>query len=226
MPTVTFHVTKLAAAKRQLQAAIRLFFFEENELAIHTVASAVYVLLRDLKRNRGQCEAADVYCAALFYTVRDFRRGTLPADMTSDPTMMAEIKRIADQFSPITADAKLSEVQVTISAPLKKRYWDDSNQAANFLKHADRDTDGILPLEKINNELLLLKCCLAYRDIAPDDLGNEGLVFEAFIAAARNPAHQEATGSSFDSLLESMKRVPNDLRMALCYKLIVEMNAK
>lgn len=226
MPTATFHVTKIAAAKRQLQAAIRLFFFEEDELAIHTIASAVYILLRDLKRDRGQSEATDVYCAALFYVVRDFRRGTLPADMTSDLTMMAEIKRIADQFSPITADSKLSDVQVTISNSLEKRYWDNSNQAANFLKHADRDSDGILPLEKINNKLLLQKCCSAYQDIAPDDLGNEGLVFEAFIEAALNRAHQEATQTSFDSLVESMKRVPNDLRMALCYKLIVEMNAK
>lgn len=226
MPTATLHVAKMAAAKRQLQAAIRLFFFEEDELAIHTVASAVYIILRDLKDDRRQSEAADVYCAALFYTVRDFRRGTLPADMTSDPTMMAEITRIADQFSPITADSKLSDIKFTISDSLEKRYWDDCNQAANFLKHADRDPNGILPLEKINNKQLLQKCCSAYRDIAPDDLGNEGLVFEAFIAAARNPAHQEATGSSFDSLLESMKQVPNDLRMLLCYKLIVEMNTK
>ncbi len=222
MTTAALHVTKLAAAKRQLQAAIRLFFLEEDELAIHTVASAAYGLLKDLKRDRGQSEAADSYRTTFFYLVRDFRRGTLPAHMTSDPSMMAEIERIADQLSPITADSKLSDVQVTISPAVEKQYWNESNRAANFLKHADRDTDGTLPLGKIDNKLLLLKCCSAYRDIAPDDLGNEGLVFEAF-TAANNPAHQ-ATGSAFDSLLESMKRVPNDRRYALCYKVIVEMN--
>lgn len=223
MSTATLHVTKLAAAKRQLQAAIRLFFMEEDELAIHTVASAAYGLLKDLKRDRGRNEAADSYLTTFFYLVRDFRRGTLPAHMTSNPTMMAEIERIADQLSPITADSKLSDVQVTISPTLERQYWNESNQAANFLKHADRDTDRTLSLERIDNHLLLLKCCSAYRDIAPDDLGNEGLVFDVFTAAG-NPAHQ-ATGSAFDSLLESIKCVSDDRRLALCYKVIVEMNA-
>lgn len=223
MAAATLHVTKLAAAKRQLQAAIRLFFLEEDELAVHTVASAAYGLLKDLKRNRGQNEAADSYRTTFFYLVRDFRRGSLPAHLTSDPSMRAEIERIADQLSPITADSKLSDVQVAISPTLEKQYWNVSNRAANFLKHADRDTEGALPLERLDNNLLLLKCCSAYRDIAPDDLGNEGLVFEAF-TAANNPARQ-ATDSSFDSLLESMKRVPNDRRLPLCYKVIVEMNA-
>jgi len=220
--TATLHVTKLAAAKRQLQAAIRLFFMGEDELAVHTVASASYGLLKDMKQDRGLSEAADSYLVTFFYLVRDFRRGILPAQMMSDPAMMAEIERVADQLSPITADSKLSDIQVTISPSLEKKYWNDSNQAANFLKHADRDTDGTLSLENIDNNLLLLKCCSAYRDIAPDDLGNEGQVFEAFIAAD-NPAHQ-ATGSTFDSLLESMKRVTDDRRLAFCYKVIVEMN--
>jgi hypothetical protein len=61
MSAASLHVTKLAAAKRQLQAAIRLFFLEEDELAIHTVASASYGLLKDLKRDRGVSEVADVY---------------------------------------------------------------------------------------------------------------------------------------------------------------------
>ncbi len=223
MPTATLHVTKLAAAKRQLQAAIRLFFMEEDELAIHTVASASYGLLKDMKRERGQSEAADSYLTTFFYLVRDFRRGTLPNHMTSDPNIMVEIERIADQFSPITADSKYSDVRVTISPSIERQYWNESNQAANFLKHADRDTGGTLPLEKLDNHLLILKCYSAYRDIAPDDLGNEGLVFQAF-TAADNPAHQ-ATGSAFDTLLVSMKRVPSDQRLELCYKVIVEMNA-
>jgi len=223
MSTASLHVTKLAAAKRQLQAAIRIFFLEEDELAIHTVASAVYGLLKDLKRDRGQSEAADIYRTTFFYVVRDFRRGTLPPHFTSDPTIMAEVERIADQLSPITADSKLSDGEVTISPDAEKQYWNENNRAANFLKHADRDTDRTLPLERIDNNLLLLKCCSAYQDIAPDDLGNEGLVFAAF-TAANNPAHQP-TGSNFDSLVESMRRVPSEHRLELCYKVIVEMNA-
>jgi hypothetical protein len=81
MSTAALHVTKLAAAKRQLQAAIRLFFLKEDELAVHIVASAAYGLLKGLKRDRGQNEAADSYRTTFFYLVRDFRRGTLPGHL-------------------------------------------------------------------------------------------------------------------------------------------------
>ena len=223
MSTATVHINKLSAAKRQVQAAIRLFFMEEDELAVHTVAFASYGLLKDLKKHRGRSEGAESYLTTFFYLVRDFRRGTLPSHMTSDPAMMVEVERIAEQLSPITADSKLSDVQVTGSPALEKKYWNEHNQAANFLKHANQDAEGTLSLEKIDNNLLLLKCCSAYRDIAPDDLGNEGLVFEAF-TAMNNPAHQP-TDSAFDSLLQSMRRVPEERQRALCYKIIIETNA-
>lgn len=223
MSTATLHVTKLAAAKRQLQAAIRLFFMEEDELATHTVASAAYGVLKDLKRERGRSEAAESYRTMLFYLVRDFHRGTLPDHMTSDPAMMADIERVAEQLSPITADSKLEDVQVTISSDAEKKYWNESNRAANFLKHAGRDSDGTISVKQIDNHLLLMKCCSAYRDIAPDDLGNEGLVFEAFVTAG-NSSHQ-GTGSAFDSLVASMRRVPSEQRLGLCSKVLAEMNA-
>jgi hypothetical protein len=223
MSIASLHVTKMAAAKRQLRAAIRLFFLEEDDLAIHTVASASYGLLKDLKRDRGMSEAANAYLTTFFYLVRDFRRGTLPEHMTSDPARLAEIQRIADELSPITADSKISDVKVTISPDLEKRYWNETNRAANFLKHADRDSDRSLSLDAVDNRLLLMKCCSAYREIAPDDLGNEGLVFEAFIVAS-DSAHQPRD-SSFDSLVATMRSVPSERRLGLCYRVIIDMNA-
>ena len=223
MTTAILHINKLAAAKRQLQAALRLFFMEEDELAIHTVASAVYGLLKGLKGERGQSEAANSYLTTFFYLVRDFRRGTLPLEMTSDPIRMLEIEAIADKLSPITSDTKLSDIKISISPDLEKRYWNETNKASNFLKHADRDSNAILSLESIDNYLLLIKCCSAYRDISADELGNEGLVFEAFVAA-HNPSRQ-STGSTFDELLEALNRVPKDQRLATCYKVVINMNA-
>jgi hypothetical protein len=221
MSTATIHVTKLTAAKRQIQAALRLFFMEEDELAVHTVSSAAYGLLKDLKRARGRNEAAETYQSTLFYLVRDFRRGTLPSHMTNDPATMAEIERLAEQLSPITADSHLSDVQATISSDTERNYWNQSNKAANFLKHADRDSDGAISMEQIDNFMLLMKCCASYRDIAPDELGNEGLIFQAFVAAG-NPAHA-TKGTSFDSLVASMRNVPTESRKALCQQVLLEM---
>ena len=224
MTTASIHVTKLTAAKRQLQAAIRLFFMEEDNLAVHTVAAASYGLLKDLKRDRGMSEAADSYLTTLFYLVRDFRRGTLPAQMIDSPAKLAEVERIANELSPITADSKLSDVRASISPKLERQYWNEANRSANFLKHADRDSDGMLDLNTVNNQLLLIQSACAYRDVAPDDLGNEGFVFQAFVTAD-NPAHQ-LTDNSFDTLVASMRKVPSEHRMELCYRVIVEMNAE
>lgn len=196
---------------------------EEDELAVHTVVSASYGLLKDIKKKQGRNEAADIYHASFFYLVRDFRRGTLPTQFTSDFAKAVEIQRIADQLPQITADSKLSDMTVKVSSVLEKQYWNETNKVANFLKHANRDGDGTLSLGQIDIKVMLLKCYSAYRDVGPDDLGNEGLVFGVF-AAARNPAHRE-TGTAFDSLVELIKRMPDDQRLGFCYKLIVEMNA-
>jgi hypothetical protein len=223
MATASLHINKLAAAKRQLQAAIRMFFLPEDELAVHTVAAAAYGLLKDIKSARGLSEAADTYLTSIFYLVRDYRRGTLPAHMTGDAAFMAEVEAIAAQLSPITADSKLSDVRASIAPALEKQYWNDSNRAANFLKHADRDNDGTLSLDEFDNQLLLAKCFCAYQDVAPDDLGNEGLVFQAFITT-NNPAYQPGN-TSFDSLILSMRKVPAERQLELCHRAILELNA-
>jgi hypothetical protein len=223
MATATLHINKLAAAKRQIQAAIRMFFQFEDELAVHTVAAAAYSLLKDIKKARGMSEAADAHLTGIFYVVRDYHRGTLPSHITGDGAFMAEVKRLASLLSPITADSRLSDVRASIAPALERQYWNDTNRAANFLKHADRDVDQALSLEALDNKLLLTKCFCAYQDVAPDDLGNEGLVFQAFITT-NNEAYQVGN-SSFDSLVLSMRRVPAVRQPELCFRAILELNA-
>lgn len=86
------YVSKLAAAHRQLREAMRMFFENRDELATHTVAAAAYGLIADLKKDRGRDEAADYYWRAMFYAVRDYRRGTLPSYMSSDPEILRAIR--------------------------------------------------------------------------------------------------------------------------------------
>jgi len=223
MATATVHINKLSAAKRQIQAAIRMFFQPEDELAVHTIAAAAYGLLKDIKKDRGMSEAADVHLTSIFYVVRDFRRGTLPMHMTEDPGFMAEVRRLADQLVPITADSKLSDVKVSIGPELERQYWNESNRTANFLKHADRDVDKSLSEESIDNKMLLVKCFCAYQDVAPDDLGNEGLVLQAFITT-NNEAYQFGE-TSFDSLVRAMRKVPLERQPDFCHHAILNLNA-
>jgi|688.fasta_scaffold101765_1 hypothetical protein len=48
-----FSVTKLEAARRQLEVAIELWFFDRDAVSIHTLASAAYQVLADLSKDRG-----------------------------------------------------------------------------------------------------------------------------------------------------------------------------
>jgi hypothetical protein len=41
VPKDTLQISKIAAAQRQLDAAIRMFFDQEDELAIHTCSGSV-----------------------------------------------------------------------------------------------------------------------------------------------------------------------------------------
>ncbi len=49
----TIVVTKLDAAKRQLEMAIRLYFREEDPVSIHTLVCAAYNVIRDVTKQQG-----------------------------------------------------------------------------------------------------------------------------------------------------------------------------
>jgi hypothetical protein len=221
MPIAKIHITKLAAAERQLRAAIRPYFAGEDELAIHTVASAAYRLLADLKAERGMDEAANAYLTTIFYAVRDYRRGSLPEEMTSDPELMAWVRGLADQLL-IEKDTKIEDVSLTLPRKVAGEFWNRRNKVANFLKHADRDASSSISLEVVDNLLLLMQCYSAYTDLTHDDLGNEGLVFQLFLGA--NRANRSAPASQRDELVQKLANVPESDRSRMCSIFIAELN--
>jgi len=174
--TASVHVTKFAAAERQLRAAIRMFFVEEDELAIHTVASAAYRHLAALKNDRGIYEAADAHLTSIFYAVRSYKRGNLPKHMTNSPELMAQIAELA-ALLPIEADSSVKDVKASIDSESAQRYWRNRNKAANFLKHADKDPSATLAASDVDNANLLMQCLGAYTDLLKDQLAPEGLIF-------------------------------------------------
>jgi hypothetical protein len=79
MPTSpgTLHINKIAAASRQLDAAIRMFFAKEDELAIHTVTSAAFRILRDVTDKRGKNITAELLRNGIYSMARScVRRGS------------------------------------------------------------------------------------------------------------------------------------------------------
>lgn len=118
--TATVHLTKLAAAERQLNAAIRMFLMNEDELAVHTVAAAAFRILRDYKeKERGRSELADTLKRGFFYTARDLVVGKFVPDLGEKVTQCVheiaaaikrgEIKSPADVIVKTQGEKKLLE---------------------------------------------------------------------------------------------------------------------
>jgi len=219
----TVHVTKLAAAQRQLRAAIRLYFANEDELAIYTVASAAYRLISDLKAARGMNEAADSHLVSIFYVVRSFRRGTLPRHISENAEMMRWVMEMAEQM-PITADSTPDEVTVSIGAEAERAFWRSRNEASNFLKHADKDAQAHIGLDKINNLSLLMQTMVAYTDLVKNDLGAEGLVLWLFASVSHGET--ETLPERFQVTAQKLLAIDDDRRREFCHALVCELRAK
>ena len=143
-----------------------MFFAQRDELAIHTLASAAYGILIDLKEKRGRDEAGDAQFSGIFYSVRSYRRGTLPVETQANPELMKFIKEAADQLPLITATTEFDDVRIAMSQDATTQYWREQNAAANFLKHADRDSENLLDLNKVKNLDLLQRASGAYVDVS------------------------------------------------------------
>lgn len=217
------HITKLAAAQRQLRAAIRLFFADEDELAIHTIAAAAYRLITDLKAARGRNEAADTHLVSIFYAVRDFRRGTLSKHIADDSEMMSWVAEMAEKL-PITSESKIEDITAYIGDEATRAFWRNRNEASNFLKHADKDSQGLLSLEKVDNFILLMQAAGAYVDISKNDLGPEGLILWLYSTVQQGEV--ETLPEKFKSIGERLLQVEGIERRGLCYALIQEFRAK
>ena len=177
------HVTKLAAAKRQLCAAVRIYFAGEDELAVHIVASAAYRLISDLKSQRGRDEVGDYYLNNVFYAVRSYRRGKLPSYMTDNPELMESIHRWAKEF-PITATSEYEDIVALVSPDVAQKFWRKRSKIANFLKHADRDSCAHISMEEVDNLTLLMQAHSSYLDLDRGGLGHEGVIFWIYSCVA------------------------------------------
>ena len=151
-------VNKLAAAERQLGAAIRMYFMEEDALAIHTVASAAYGLYADLLRHRGKDPAFHGLMYGLLSAANAYINGDL-----SDRDLEGWGEGELDTLQPLIdmlkekPDRNIDEIQVSGPAEAAREFYRDKRQAYNFLKHADHDPSAMLDSASVNNEDLIFQ---------------------------------------------------------------------
>jgi hypothetical protein len=161
MSDATVHINKVAASGRQLDAAIRMFFSHEDELAIHTVASAAFRVLRDVTNSRGRNFTVDVLRRGIVVLARDYANGTLPEatrKLIENTPLMGSIQEISDNIR--AAGDGFDPTSIKMRGVSEQRAW--PSKSANFLKHADRDPDELLAVSDLNNEHLLIGATVAY----------------------------------------------------------------
>jgi hypothetical protein len=133
------HITKAVAARRQLNAAVRMLFSGEDGLAVHTLVAAAHTILVDLDGHRSKSTLSDAYSTAferLIHVLKVPHPGEeqLKHDLPAFKELIQRLRR----------------------------------KPANFLKHADRDSHASLDENKLRTEDLLLEACVLYRELGFD----------------------------------------------------------
>ena len=130
------YITKLSAAQRQLDAAIRILFSGEDILAVHTVVAAAHRIILDLAEKRDLAP----YTESIGTTIATLYRQQFKEEIPQD-----KLQHWAAQFERNYLRPYL-------------------NRPANFLKHADRDASKVLDQECLQTDTLLLVSCVTYAE--------------------------------------------------------------
>jgi hypothetical protein len=165
-PTGILCINKIAAASRQLDAAIRMFFAKEDDLAVHTVASAAFRILRDVTKKRGKNIATEVIRAGIYGMARQYAEGKMPKEMLKgieNTALMDTIKGIVENERAQGNEFDLNRILITNERANERRAW--PSKAANFLKHADRDHEQHLAVDALENESVLIGASIAYLEL-------------------------------------------------------------
>lgn len=213
-------ISKIAAAQRQLDAAIRMFFAREDDLAVHTVAAAAFTVLRNLIENNGHNFAEEAFRTGLLDLARRYAAGTLPPKEKA----LVEGSRLMAIFEPLLDDIRMQgdefdskRIILQMSTQEQQRMF--PSMTANFLKHADRDPNGWLALDSVNNENLLMASCAAYVSLMKQPTV-EVMTFFTFWAAKHSSADEVAP--NLQTFVKELKKAAPTQRYALRSRFIRE----
>jgi hypothetical protein len=197
-----------------------MFFDQEDELAIHTIAAASFQVLRDVTKKRGLHFTVEVFRTGILSIAKQYADGTLP------PDKLAMIKRSAIMavIEPLIADIRAQgdefdsrRIGVGISEQHERKIW--LTQVTNFLKHADRDANDLLSANDLDNEKLLMATSAAYVELTNGPTP-EITAYFAFWAA--NNHEVEGLAKEVQQFARKLETANEGRRYELCVRYIRE----
>lgn len=228
--TKNVHVTKLAAAERQLFCAIRLYFQDEDQLSIHTLASAAFTVLRDIRhsdrdvssRNRKKSIEVEylkhVLKPAIINAVVAYRAGQQkPFNIDFfDQYIKSVSQQLPEEIPPP------DKIDLIVPEEHAASWWNALNKGANFLKHAERDSQKAMPVAEIHPEMKLNLAVALYWEIKSVGLEPEPAVFTIYQQIMMGREVLPPPG--FDDFANILANKSENSRKDVCSKAIVLFN--
>ena len=209
-------VSKIAAAQRQLDAAIRMIFSEEDELAIYTVAGAAHRILRDIMGKRGRSAAAEAIKDSIRGMANALVQGTLPdhhQKLFEQEEFWPAVLALAEQIRNGGGDT----LAANSHSSFDRTFWNWQNEVTNFLKHADRDAANMISERKIDIKSLLRSACMTYGQLM-GRLTVEMQVYGAFMAL--EDRHGPKLPEQIEVMRTGLRKLPKTRRPKACLQLI------
>jgi hypothetical protein len=219
-------IGKLAAAQRQLDAAIRLTFLGEDPLAIYTVTAAALGILLPLAEQRGKNPLAEQWKNVVVGFARDLVAGKLTKAAKERlrreaPALFDMVEAVAQSIKDKTDKGESVEtadlLYVTADPRYESIHWSRARKSANFLKHADRDPNDLVRITDFDTESMLIQAIQAYMDVMRYPTYTMNVYFaNHFVEQGENPAElngpPKLIGTHFVRLEPSARR-PECLRL-------------
>jgi hypothetical protein len=209
----------MAAAQRQLDAAIRMVFYNEDDVAIYTVAAAAHRVLRDIMGKRGRSAGAETIKDSIRGMANALVQGTLPnhdRELFEREEFWPAVLALAEQIRCGGGDMLLTGGHPS----LDKTFWNWQNEVANFLKHADRDSNHTISERKINLNHVLLSACMTYGQLM-GKLTIEMQVYGAFASLEND--HGPKLPEQIRAMRIGLLRFAPARRQKACLQLISEL---
>ena len=218
-PSAEVHLTKIAAAQRQLGAAIRMFFAEDDDPSVRRIASTAFRAISEMQSERLVKAAANHYMKSVFNSVRDYRRGKLP-EYPGDVPWVAGMAKLL----PIGPDTSFDQYLKALgNTDLAKALRRKHKLAQSHRPKVDRGADASIPASEFDTFALLLQSLAAYTDLVKRDVGPEGVVLSLFDRGLNDDVQR--LPEELRPMGLRLMQLPPEERRAFCALLIDELDA-
>ena len=144
-------------------------------------------------------------------------------------TLASAAFRILRDFAEAKGNCEWHDSIKKIIQPGKENdFWKAVNSSANFLKHADKDPDGILAIDCRAVDLCLSACCWYYRSLGYEPT-NEMKVLSALIIIMypdlliNDSARAQILSNE---VIDSIRKQPREESLSLCKDILKKLSGK